>query len=193
MAPVSVGITRRIHRHPRDKYTRVHIDTSTQIEVWGSNLTLEDLTVDVVLKAWDVESGAEIHSGVATKDLLLPENRSTEAAAQDVPGTDANSTVVAAYLVQDGKQIARYVNWPEPLKYLHLQKPKQLKAELSEDGKSVAISAEVPVKGLALECEDDNVLFDDNLVDIVPGEVVTIGVKGASKGTKIETRYLGML
>ena len=55
------------------------------------------------------------------------------------------------------------------------------------------ISAEVPVKGVALECDDDAVRFDDNLVDIVPGEVVTIGVRGASKTTEIETRYLGML
>ncbi|KAK3393854.1 glycoside hydrolase family 2 protein [Podospora didyma] len=196
MAPVSVGITRKVHHHPQDKYTRVHIKTTTLIEVWGSNLTLDDLTVDVVLKAWDVASGKETFSSVVSKDLLLPENRSTEAAAQDVPASsieEANRTVVAAYLVQDGKQIARYVNWPEPLKYLHLQKPRELKAQLSEDGTSVAISAEVPIKGLALECEDDDVKFDDNLVDIVPGEVVTIGVRGASKDTKIETRYLGML
>src|SRR5690606_11960525 len=93
--------------------------------------------------------------------------------------------VVAAYLKRDGKQIARYVNWPEPLKYLHLQKPKELRAQLNADFSAVEISAEVPVKGVALECEDDGVRFDDNLVDIVPGEVVTIGVSGANKDTKI--------
>jgi beta-mannosidase len=199
MAPVSIGITRRTHRHPRDKYTRVHIDEQTQIEVWGSNLTLEDLTVDCVLKAWDVETGEETFSKTVSAKQLLPENRSTEIVALDVPVRKQNvgeegRTVVAAYLVQtDGKQIARYVNWPEPLKYLHLQKPKELRAQLNADATSVEISAEVPVKGVALECEDDGVTFDDNLVDIVPGEAVTIGVKGASAGTKIETRYLGML
>jgi len=31
------------------------------------------------------------------------------------------------------------------------------------------------------------------LVDIVPGEVVVIGVKGANKATKIGVRYLGMI
>ena len=55
------------------------------------------------------------------------------------------------------------------------------------------ISAEVPIKGLALECEDDEVTFADNLVDIVPGEVVKIGVVGARKNTIIGTRYLGMI
>jgi len=196
MAPVSVGITRRVHLHPRDKYTRVNIDVKTQIEIWGSNLTLEDLTVDCVVKAWDVETGKETHSKTVAEALVLEENRSKEVAAMDVPawwpGVEAR-TVVAAYLVRDGKQIARYVNWPEPLKYLHLQKPKELKAVLNEADGVVEVSAEVPVKGLALECEDDNVKFDDNLVDIVPGEVVKIGVKGAGKDTKITTRYLGML
>ncbi|KAK3341810.1 glycoside hydrolase family 2 protein [Lasiosphaeria hispida] len=197
MAPVSVGITRREHRHPKDKYTRAFVDVKSQIEVWGSNLSLEDLTVDVVFRAWDVETGEQTYEKTQSA-TSLPENRSTEVAAFDVPVKtpgkgEENRTVVAAYLVRDGGQIARYVNWPEPLKYLHLQKPKALKAELTADFSAVKISAEVPVKGVALESEDDDVTFEDNLVDIVPGEVVTIAVRGAKEGTKIETRYLGMI
>ncbi|KAK0735073.1 glycoside hydrolase superfamily [Lasiosphaeria miniovina] len=195
MAPLSVGIARREHRHPRDKYTRV-VDTSTRVEVWGSNLTLESLAVDCVVRAWDVETGAETFSEVVASGVALPGNRSTELAARDVPALrkgDEARAVVAAYLVgPGGEQLARYVNWPEPLKYLHLQKPQRLRAELSADARAVAVSAEVPVKGVALECDDDAVQFDDNLVDIVPGEVVTIGVRGATAATKIETRYLGM-
>ncbi|KAK1726478.1 family 2 glycosyl hydrolase [Colletotrichum acutatum] len=196
MAPISIGITRTEHKHPKDKYTRVDIETKTQIEIWGSNLQLEDLTVDLLVKAWDIETGEETYSETVDKAFVLPENRSTEMAAFEVPVRqkgDEAKTVVAAYLIQNGKQIARYVNWPEPLKYLHLQKPKSLKATLAEGGDVVEISAEVPVKGVALEVEDDAVVFSDNLVDIVPGEVVKIGVKGATKNTKIETRYLGML
>ncbi|KAK1547823.1 glycosyl hydrolase family 2 [Colletotrichum paranaense] len=196
MAPISIGITRTEHKHPKDKYTRVDIETKTQIEIWGSNLQLKDLIVDLLVKAWDVETGEETYSETVDKGFVLPENRSTEMAAFEVPVRqkgDEAKTVVAAYLIQDGKQIARYVNWPEPLKYLHLQKPKSLKATLAEGGDVVEISAEVPVKGVALEAEDDAVVFSDNLVDIVPGEVVKIGVKGATKDTKIETRYLGML
>lgn len=200
MAPLSIGMTRREHRHPRDKYTRVNVDVKTVIEVWGSNLTLEGVKVDCVLKAWDVETGKETYSEVVVKDIVLPENRSTEILARNVPvqhegqGEEAR-TVVAAYIISKdtGAQLARYVNWPEPLKYLHLQKPKELKAELNDDLTAVEVSAEVPIKGLALECEDDGVVFDDNLVDIVPGEVVSIGVKGASKETVISARYLGMV
>jgi beta-mannosidase len=198
MAPISIGMTRREHKHPRNKYTRVDIETRTQIEIWGSNLQLEDLTIDCVVKAWDVETGRETYSKTVAAGIMLPRNASTEIAALDVPvetkGVEQEKRiVVASYLYQDGRQIARYVNWPEPLKYLHLQKPKRLVAKVSNDGKNVSVSAEVPVKGVALECEDEGVHFEDNLVDVVPGEVVTILVSGASKDTVVTTRYLGML
>lgn len=204
MAPLSVGITRREHRHPRDKYTRVHVDISTKIEIWGSNLDLDDIEdVDCVVTAWDVETGKQTYSeAVNAAPLVLPGNQSTEIAALDVPtplkdseGIDASRTVVAAYIVRraDGEQLARYVNWPEPLKYVHFSKPKQLTADLSEDFSEVSVQAEVPVKGVALESEDDDVKFEDNLVDIVPGEVVKIKVSGAKEGSVITTRYLGMI
>ncbi|KAI0845314.1 glycoside hydrolase family 2 protein [Daldinia vernicosa] len=202
MAPLSVGMTRREHAFPRNKYTRVDIETKVQIEIWGSNLTLEDLTVDCVVKAWDVDTGRETYSEKVNKEpLVLPKNQSTEIVAFDVPepkkdeGIDASRTVVAAYLVSrdDGAQLARYVNWPEPLKYLHLAKPTQLRAELSGDLTAVSVSAEVPIKGVAVESEDDDVKFEDNLVDVVPGEVVSIKVRGAKEATVITTRYLGMI
>lgn len=195
MAPLSIGMTRREHRHARDKYTRVDVDVKHVIEIWGSNLSLDDVTVDCTLKAFDVETGKETYSETVKHDFLLPENRSTEIIALDVPGSQpAGRTVVAAYITdkKTGKQLARYVNWPEPLKYLHLQKPKQLKAVLNGEGTAIDVSAEVPIKGLALECQDNGVKFEDNLVDIVPGEVVRIGVEGAKKETVFETRYLGM-
>lgn len=213
MAALSVGITRREHRHPdpENKYSRVGGDVKTRVEIWGSNLALEDLEVDCLVRAWDVETGEETYAQIVRAGLRLPANQSTEVVELDVPARrkgDEARTVVAAYLLSssegdpnDGvtpaqvgrRQLARYVNWPEPLKYLHLQKPKELKAELSADGKSVAVSAEVPVKGVAVESEDDAVRFEDNLVDVVPGETVRIPVRGAGEGTVITTRYLGMI
>jgi beta-mannosidase len=90
-------------------------------------------------------------------------------------------------------QVARYINWPEPLKYVHLQRPKHLKVEVSQDGKRVDVSAEVAVKGVALDCEDEDVKFEDNCVDLVPGEIVSIAMKGGDKETKIGAKYLGMV
>lgn len=196
MAPISIGITRREHKTPLRKHTVAYIETKIMIEVWGSNLMLEDLQADCVMKAWDVVTGEETYSKTVEAGFCFPSNRSTEVVSMEVPvpkpGAES-STVVAAYLVKDGKQLARYVNWPEPLKYVHLQKPKQLKAELSADGCTVNVSAEVPVKGVSLECEDDDVKFEDNLIDIVPGEVVNVKVNGAKQDTAITMQYLGML
>ncbi|TGO28935.1 hypothetical protein BPAE_0021g00600 [Botrytis paeoniae] len=198
MAPISLGITRKEHITPKDKYTRAHFTKKTQIEIWGSNLGLEDITADVLVKAFDVITGQETYSKTIASSLLLPENRSTEIIALDVPVQTPNSdeesrTVVAAYLIQDGVHTARYINWPEPLKYVHLQKPTDLRVQLSEDAKTVEISSKIPVKGVALECEDEDVVFEDNLVDVVPGEMVKVGVKGAKADTKIGVRYLGMV
>ncbi|OBT67084.1 beta-mannosidase [Pseudogymnoascus sp. 23342-1-I1] len=198
MAPLSCGITRTLTTTPRDKHTRVYIDTKHTIEIWGSNLTLRDMVVDVVVRAFDVETGRESYNKTVKTAFALPQNQSTEIIALDVPvknpdaGEEAR-VVVAAYLFENGVQVARYVNWPEPLKYNHLTKPQCLTATLTADARTVEISAEVPVKGLALECEDEDVKFADNLVDIVPGEVVRIGVVGARKNTVIGTRYLGMI
>jgi len=196
MAPISLGVTRKEHLIPKDKHTRAYIDKKTEIEIWGSNLTLEDITADVVVKAFDVITGKETYSKTIESAFSLPSNRSTEIAAFAVPVSnpgDESRTVVAAYLYSQGEQIARYINWPEPLKYVHLQKPEELKAVLGKDGKSVEVSAEVPVKGVAVECGDEGVKFGDNLVDLVPGEVVVIPVEGAGKETVLETRYLGMV
>ncbi|OAA47912.1 beta-mannosidase [Metarhizium rileyi] len=198
MAPISIGMTRREHTHAKDKHTRAHVVREIKVEIWGSNLDLEDLTADCLVKAWDVETGREIYSQTVSSKHFFPANSSTEVITMNVPVTKRNvgeegRIVIAAYLYQEGKQIARYVNWPEPLKYLHLQKPKYLKAEHCAASNTVELSAEVPVKGLAVGCEDEDVNFDDNLVDLVPGEIVSIGVKGTTRDTKFTTQYLNML
>ncbi|KAK7743304.1 Beta-mannosidase B [Diatrype stigma] len=205
LADLTLGVTRREHRHPdpdRSRYSRIGARVQTKIEVWASNLLPRDdvAGVDCVLRAWDVETGEITHDEITlARNATLPRNRSTEIAALDVPvrhpgAGEEGRTVVAVYLVdgKTGRQLARYVNWPEPLKYLHLPRPKALRAALDAGRGVVAVSAEVPVKGLALECDDERVRFADNLVDLVPGETVEIPVSGAGEDTVITTRYLGM-
>ncbi|KAI9730147.1 MAG: Beta-mannosidase B [Claussenomyces sp. TS43310] len=198
MAPLTCAIARTEHVTPRDRYTRAHIRRQHVLDIWASNLSLRDVTVDVVVTAWHLLTGAETFRETVATQLLLPGNRSTEIVTLPVPVRTPDSgeemaVVVAAYLLVDGQQVARYVNWPDPLKYAHLPKPRQLTAQLSPDETRVDVSAEVPVKGVALECEDDGVVFGDNCVDVVPGEVVAVAVKGALKESEIATRYLGMV
>lgn len=209
MALLSIGMTRRVTETPRSKYSRI-ISKEHTIELWGSNLGLEDLTVDVMIKAFDVATGTLIHEETMHKSFELLANRSTEIAAFPVPvrssgdgSCGAESVVVAAYLldVKTGAQRARYVNWPEPLKYAPLQRPRELVVRLGDSGDVVEISAEVPLKGVVVEWEESEeeaaagrgVVLEDNGVDVVPGEVVKIGVRGAKRDLVFEGRYLGMV
>ncbi|CAK7262734.1 Beta-mannosidase B [Sporothrix epigloea] len=219
MAPVTVGMSRREHVHragddePDHRHSRIGLVKTVRIEIWASNLTAEDLAgIDCVVRAWNVETGEQIYEGRVAKEVMLPANRSTEIAALEMTklNGDAEQTVAAAYLMTSagGRQIARCVNWPEPLKYLHLAQPKQLTVRLatSEASKesgglvdAIELSAEVPVKGLAVEVHKDErnaaadaVRFSDNLVDLVPGETLRLAVQGATTATRFTTRYLGM-
>ena len=95
--------------------------------------------------------------------------------------------VVAACLCDSvsGAKLARCVNWPEPLKYVALQRPKQLRVRITSDAEGVEVSAEVPVKGVVLEDvggEGERLVWADNCVDVVPGETVMVGVKGLAVG-----------
>ena len=58
-------------------------------------------------------------------------------------------------------------------------------------GGAVEISADVPLKGVALERRGgDEVVWEDNCVDVVPGEVVRIGAKGLVEGMSAESGAL---
>ncbi|KAL2211620.1 glycoside hydrolase [Sarocladium strictum] len=170
-----------------------------KVRVWASNLTHAEAKVDCVVKFWDIETGDELASKTVASSQQLKANQTTDfdsLSLADVGVQASNDDVViGVFLSQDGEQTSRYIDWPQPLKYLHFAKPKDLKVELVEenDGQVVVVSAEVPVKGLAVECEDDGVIFRDNLVDLVPGEKVKIPVEGAKKDTVFTTRCLNSL
>lgn len=170
---------------------------SAQVEIWACNLSLDEPTVDLVVKAFQVSTGREIFSQTIRNDLVLRKNRSTELTKMDLPvamndDTSAAQVVVVAYLYRQGVHLARCVNWPEPLKYLHLQKPEQLRVRYSKHSHRVTVSSDVPLKGLMLEVENESAKFDDNLVDVVPGEILDIGVSGLRRGDEIKWRYLNM-
>jgi beta-mannosidase len=198
MAPISIGLKRACTSTPANKYTRVNVKTEHKIEMWASNLSIRSRTVDVIVKCFDIATGKQTYAQTIHLGLVIEENRSTELGEFEVPVKEKNKgeemrVVVAAYLIEDGRQIARYVNWPEPLKYAQLRKPKRLNLKISETGNEILLEAEVPVKGVVIEAEDDGIVFADNCVDVVPGERVRVGVDGLRKGDegKLGMRYLG--
>lgn len=241
LRPITIGLKRTVHTTFADKYTRAYTKTVHKIEMWSCNLSLDAHEVFVRVKTYNLITGEhEEHDPLSTTLLLLP-NRSTEISEFEIPvfgkhkdkaheWTDDHTTsdekeqqtVVAVYLYsKDGDQIARAVNWPEPLKYAYLPKPKKLQFKLTpnvrdlkrthalgpgKDDKppqtaaALEISSDVPVKGFVLEAiepkwgEDHDMAFEDRGLDLMPGEIISIGVQGLKCGDeeRLTARYLGM-
>ena len=238
---LTIGLKRVVHTTFADKYTRAFKTTIHKVEMWACNLSLDAHEVFIHVRTCNLITGEqEEHKNLHTKKLLLP-NRSTEISEFEFPvsgnnkddsseltndhairNDDEQQTVVAVYMHNtNGDQIARAVNWPEPLKYAHLPRPKKVKLTLtptvsnvkhthalgtSKDLKppqmagAVEISSDVPIKGLVLEViepkwgEDHDVTFSDSGIDLMPGEIISIGVRGLKCGDeeRLNTRYLGM-
>lgn len=172
------------------------------IEAWAVNLTLLTRTVDVLLKMWDVRDGRELLSKVICKDFVLRANRSSELTTFALPeGLQSANVVLAAYLLESGSaaMVARYVNFHEPLKEVPFNKENSLSARLFSgegDSASIELCVDVPMKGVLVEVNGlagEDVSFDDNGVDLVPGETVRLEITGGAKldQVKLSLRWLG--
>ena len=200
LAPITVGIKQTTKIIPADKYTRAHKKTIHETEIWASNLSLEERTVYLRVTIYDILTGKLKGANNSPTVRNLPPNRSTELSTLCFPIHNSTAgeqfrAVTAAYLIDSssGLQITRSVSWPEPLKYVPFQRPKKLNLKVV-DG-AVEVRSELPVKGVALEVEDemDEVRWEGNGVDLLPGEVVKIGVQGLKEGDegRIKIRYMG--
>lgn len=141
----------------------------------------------------------ELHKGEVdrrTFDVNMAPNASTEVWKGTVPG-EPNVTicpyatgqpvrtsqadvprpiVVQARLLDDqGEVLARYSNWPEPWKYLIFPK---YDLKITEGSDSVTLSTNEPIKGIVLDVEGDDCDWDDQAIDLFPGDDQVIGVRG---------------
>uniref|UniRef100_A0A8H7N2Y5 Beta-mannosidase B n=1 Tax=Bionectria ochroleuca TaxID=29856 RepID=A0A8H7N2Y5_BIOOC len=166
-----------------------------QVDVWAVNGELGERKVLLELKAFDIKSGNSVElQGVQVKqECVLKANQTTELlAGLDIP--NYNNTVVVAYLddLASGERLARWISWPEPLKYLQLSPELKVTSKVVDGGCAVILNANRPVKGVVLQTSaegPDDVVFDNNFVDLVPGEEIKIGV-GGLKNESIEMRFL---
>lgn len=166
-----------------------------KVEVWGVNGHLESVDAVLKLQAFDIESGKSIELPESEKERkveLLP-NQTTELTSLEIP--QAETTALVAYIIDSktGEQLARWVSWPEPMKFVHFSKKPDVKIEVLDGGEEVVVSSEAPVKGVMvgvpIEEGGDDATFEDNFVDLVPGESVKLKVSGI-KGRKLEARWL---
>ena len=194
LAPIVVGMERVVTSLP-PYITMGYRAQKSALDIWAVNGRVEAQDAVLHLSAWDIESGKEVPlpADEAKRSVRLKPNQSNELAKLEIP--HAGQTVIAARLVdEEGAQLARWVSWPEPLKFVRFKQSLAVtvKVENSSAGDVVALSADAPVKGVVISVpieEGEDAVFADNFVDLVPGEVIRIGVKGLA-GKRLQARWL---
>ncbi|KAL8926932.1 MAG: hypothetical protein Q9172_001593 [Xanthocarpia lactea] len=201
LADITINTRRTIEEIPADEYTHAYIKKVHKMQVFSTNLSLNYHQYSLSFRGWDISTGERQFSEQRRQPETLKPNQSTEICEYELgDGQAAGHIVVAAYWIgpKDGQIVARSISWPEPLKYVRFPAPKNLRVDIiggQNTGNTFEIECDVPIKGFVLEVDNDtngNIVFEDNCIDLVPGEAVRIGVKGLEllEKPKITYRYL---
>lgn len=139
------------------------------------------MNVQLTVSFFSVVDGKKLST--VTEDIQPPANRSTEVKRiqfSDDWGVPPEKVVVFTKLTRDSETVARYVEWPQPLRHLDLSGAKvHLRKQDATTDDQLAISVTVEggvAKGVELGVDtDDPALadacqFSDNCLDLVPGE-----------------------
>ncbi|KAF4992379.1 hypothetical protein FDECE_13735 [Fusarium decemcellulare] len=194
LAKTVVGMERVVTAKP-PYITTGYLDEKSKLDVWAVNGELDQRTVTLDLRAFDIQSGkpVELVCQQRKREVTLKGNQTTELlAGLDIPNRD--ETAVVAYLDDSasGERLARWVSWPEPLKYLHMSPELKVTAKVVDEGTTVVISANAPAKGVVLSGRDkngDDVVFDNNFIDLVPEEEIKVAVSGLAGDVNIRFLY----
>lgn len=81
---------------------------------------------------------------------------------------------------------------PEPFKFIKFPEVKDLglKVEVGSDGHTITLSTQKPIKGLILDVDGDDVKWDDQAIDLVPGDLQVVQAIGLN-GREVKVRFLG--
>jgi beta-mannosidase len=201
--PITVGLS------------RVFLGNSLSLEAWACNMTLQQLCVSYRIDAWHVRTGKKLWAREISTSIKLEPNRSTELGKQELDPqyndkkslewTEVAFSIHLSLATEStiGKSspqstLARYVNFHEPLKEVPFSAEEGNKISVQLDkgssGPVLRLLASVPMKGVYLDFEDDDgVQWNDNGVDLVPGEAVELGFAGLDVGSarRLRVYWLG--
>lgn len=185
LAPLAVGAKRE---HFDWSVTHAREPRYLEWEVWGVSSRLEAVIVDVELRFWGVETGKEIKDRIVKRGVELTPNGTTEVARGVIDNENEVPHVLAVKMWLDGAVVARDMDWPQPLKYLHFPKRN---VEVEVRGKEMHVSAERPVKCLVFE-ERMGYSLSDSAMDLAPNDEQIVHVTGWQEEDKpLRWTYLG--
>lgn len=194
--PITAGIARVLN------------GDSLVLETWACNMTMQQVCVTYEIQAWHVKTGHKLWAQKTLSPTKLGPNKSTELGKVEFSfklgqreqfDFDWNNLMFFIHLssVSDSSVITRYVNFHEPLKEVSFSSHEEcIKVKLIEQktGAIIEITSSVPMKGVYLDFEgEEKVDWDDNGVDLVPGETIKLSFTGLSneKDRKLRIYWLG--
>jgi len=194
----TVGIVRKEIKSFPDERSAAAFTIDTVLEIWGTNSTLSDKKAILEVSTFDLCS-EWVHKW--TQEVVLAQNSSTEFHQGDLPGQPRRTKgsqvpkvliVSARLLDENGAVLGRCSNWPEPFKFIKFPPLEDLGFQITTglDGESIQLSTGRPIKGIVLDVDGDDVKWNNQAIDLVPGDPQTVMAKGL-KGRKVKARFLG--
>ncbi|PAV20886.1 glycoside hydrolase family 2 [Pyrrhoderma noxium] len=197
LRPFTVGMTRKEKKIFASDNRAADFTIDTEVEIWGTNNQLEEKTVTLDVRCFDLRSE---WTDSWSKQVVLASNASTELWKGILPGqptrtklSEVPKTIIISARLLDGNTVlGRYSNWPEPFKYIHFPpvETSGLNIETKEDGETLILSCKKPIKGIILDVEGEDVKWGDQAIDLVPGDEQVVKASGL-KGRSVKARYLG--
>jgi beta-mannosidase len=164
-------------------------ETTTTIDVWGVNSTLENHDISAQIQFFEISSGKKVLE--EDKKVSLTSNSTTDVATFNVTKYDPADLVVSVLFVDEkGEGLRSSADWPQPVKYLDFSK-RELSVRV--DDETVWLKAEKPIKGIMLDVEgndDSGLEWSDNGFDVMPSESVKVVAKGLG-GRKVMVNWYG--
>ncbi|KAL3459076.1 glycoside hydrolase superfamily [Aspergillus heterothallicus] len=174
--PLAIGVSRTYHEwvsgHARPPKT-------SRFDVWVASSRLDSVTATVEIRYISIATGKDVRPALTFHNLEITPNATTEICTEPLDYTQSPYTepiVISATLAVNDKYISRDIDWPQPLKYLDL-KDRGVSVEYLPEKSAVRVTAAKPTKGIVFE-ERPGLWFEDNGIDIVPGDERIIAVRG---------------
>jgi beta-mannosidase len=154
-------------------------------------MTVNNFDAKIEVRLFDIMTGALVEEKYLPL-CSLAANRTTELAAD--LAVLQTTAIQARMLTPDGAVIARASDWPQPLKYVLLPCALDMGIAVTVMEGLVKIRSETPVKCVQLYLADgsrNDVIWEDNGVDVFPGDVYVIKAPGLEEGDDVRIRFYG--
>ena len=185
LAPLAIGVQRSHHDW---SIAHARPPKSSEFELWAVSSHLEQVKVTVELRFICISTGMDLKPCLLRHNVLLAPNSTTPITNGTIDNVRDGPHILAARLWFEGKIVARDMDWPQPLKYLSFT---DRGLTVLTEGEKVHVTVTKPVKGLVFE-ETDGLCYEDNAIDVAPGDVRIITVQGLSTAAApLVWTYLG--